>query len=203
MLQETFLELIGKYSDDNAFHTNCWNELANHYNSKNRYYPNLQHLANMLQELIPIKQKVQKLDSFLFSIYYHDVVYQATRSDNEYQSALLFKKRIAQTNFSNIEHCFQQIEATKTHEPSEDHDTNILLDIDLSILGQDQNTYQEYTQQIRQEYRIYPNFLYQKGRRKVLIKMLAQDKIYKTHYFINKYEAQARDNIKQELEQLS
>ena len=180
----------------------CWEEIAVCYNAKNRHYHNLQHLENMLHELEVAKQEVQKMDSLLFSIYYHDIVYQATRSDNEYQSALLFKKQISQTNFKNIEYCFLQIEATKTHEQSKDHDTNILLDIDLSILGQSQNIYKKYCQQIRQEYRIYPNLLYRRGRKKVLAKMLENTSIYKTATFIEKYEKQARENIALELNTL-
>ncbi|MEM6700092.1 MAG: hypothetical protein AAF599_16940, partial [Bacteroidota bacterium] len=165
MLQEVFLDLIGRYSDDSTFNMQCWQEIADHYSAKNRHYHNLQHIENMLEELEEVKQEIQQMDSLLFSIYYHDIIYQATRSDNEYQSALLFKKRISQTKFEYIEYCFQQIEATKKHQESDDYDTNILLDVDLSILGKNQAIYEKYCQQICQEYKIYPKFLYRKGRK--------------------------------------
>ena len=127
MLQEVFLDLIGRYSDDSTFNIQYWQEIADHYSAKNRHYHNLQHIENMLEELEEVKQEIQQMDSLLFSIYYHDIIYQATRSDNEYQSALLFKKRISQTKFEYIEYSFQQIEATKKHQESDDYDTNILL----------------------------------------------------------------------------
>lgn len=203
MLQGQFLDLIGKYSNDDTFNARCWKEIATNYNSKSRYYHNLRHLENMLQELEIVKQEIQQMDNVLFSIYYHDIIYKPTKSDNEYQSALFFKKRITQTDFEEIEYCFRQIEATKTHEKSEDKDTNILLDIDLSILGQRQDIYEEYCQQIRQEYRIYPNFLYRKGRSKVLRKMLASSSIYNTPIFQEKYEKQARENLEEELDGLT
>lgn len=202
MLKERFFDLISKYCDDPTFNTRCWEEITKCYTAKNRYYHNLQHLENMLQELEMVKQEVKHMDSLLFSIYYHDIVYQATRSDNEHQSALLFKQQISPTNFNNIEYCFLQIEATKAHERSEDYDTNILLDLDLSILGKSQAIYKKYCQQIRQEYRIYPNMLYRRGRKRVLAKMLEHSSIYKTTTFIEKYEKQARANIALELNQL-
>lgn len=202
MLQKQFLDLISKYSKNTSFNDECWREIATHYSSKDRHYHNLKHLENMLQELEEVKQDVREMDSILFSIFYHDIIYKATKSDNEYQSALLFKKRISQTNFKQIEYCFQQIEATKAHDLSEDSDTNLLIDIDLSILGQNWEVYETYCQQIRQEYRIYPNFMYRKGRKKVLAKMLEQNQIYKTPYFIERYESFARVNMRRELEQL-
>ncbi|MEM8523447.1 MAG: hypothetical protein AAGG68_02330 [Bacteroidota bacterium] len=202
MLKKRFLDLIGNYSNDLSFNMECWEEIAAHYCSKPRHYHNLQHLEDMLQELETVKQDVQEMDSILFSIFYHDIIYKATQSDNEYQSALLFKKRISKTNFEHIEYCFQQIEATKMHQLSEDRDTNFLIDIDLAVLGQEWKTYEEYCQQIRREYRIYPNFMYRKGRKKVLEKILGQDQLYKTPYFFARYEAQARKNMEREVLQL-
>ncbi len=47
-------------------------------------------------------------------------------------------------------------------------DINYLLDADLSVLGKDRETYLVYTQMIRKEYSIYPDFLYKPGRKKFL-----------------------------------
>ncbi|MCK7556860.1 hypothetical protein MKQ70_18295 [Chitinophaga sedimenti] len=59
--------------------------------------------------------------------------------------------------------------ATKTHgDTAVDSDLSYLLDIDLGILGAPLMSYVEYTRQIRQEYRIFPDLLYNPGRKKVL-----------------------------------
>lgn len=92
--------------------------------------------------------------------------------------------------------------ATKNHELSADNDTNYLLDADLAILGQTLDDYQKYTEQIREEYSIYPDFMYNSGRKKVLNYFLDMDEIYKTPYFKKNYEQKARVNIKNDLSEL-
>jgi len=47
-----------------------------------------------------------------------------------------------------------------------------------------------------------PDFIYNQGRQKVLKHFLAMNQIYKTDYFFNKYESQARTNLNIELEKL-
>lgn len=77
--------------------------------------------------------------------------------------------------------------------------TNYLLDVDLSVLGKDTQTYLGYTKQIRKEYSIYPDFLYNLGRKKVLQHFLELENIFKTEDFRDKYESQARKNIEFEI----
>ena len=202
MLKEKFLKLIRKYSDNKDYNLECWDEIEQHYTSKSRYYHNLEHLENMLNELEKVESQIQELDTLLFTIYYHDIVYKPTKSDNEHQSALLFEKRISQTSFPNLDACKTQIELTKEHQLATDEDTNFLLDIDLSVLGKSPKEYKQYSDNIRKEYRIYPDFMYRKGRLKVLKNMLALDSIYKTEFFKRAYEYQARENLKLEISKL-
>src|SRR5690554_3729785 len=102
MIKEKFLSLLKKYSDNELYNVECWTEIETQYSSKKRYYHNLIHLENMLNELNDVKSQVKDLDTLLFAIYYHDIIYDATKSDNEHQSALLFEERIAETTFVNI-----------------------------------------------------------------------------------------------------
>ncbi|MBC9798565.1 HD domain-containing protein [Sinomicrobium weinanense] len=203
MVKETFLNLIKKYSDNEDYNLECWNEIEQNYSSKSRHYHTLEHLHNMLSELNGIKPQIEHLDAFLFSVFYHDVIYRPTKKDNELQSAIVFDKRISKTTFQSIEKCVQQIKATKEHKLSSDRDTNFLLDIDLSILGKPTTEYQVYCRNIRKEYKIYPDFMYRKGRKNVLKNLLNLDSIFKTEFFKAKYENQAKENIINELNQLS
>lgn len=96
----------------------------------------------------------------------------------------------------------QMIIDTEKHEVSKDADTNFLLDIDLTILGSQPLVYQQYCQQIREEYRIYDDEAYRTGRKQVLVHLISQNNIYKTEYFQNKYEDQAIFNLNIELASL-
>jgi predicted metal-dependent HD superfamily phosphohydrolase len=203
MLQQKFFNLIEKYSGNKQFNEKCWFEIERNYTHKSRHYHNLKHLEAMFFELENSNLKVDQLETLQFSIFYHDIIYNSLKSDNEYQSALLFSKRISNTTFPYLEECKTQIELTKAHLKSDVDDTNILMDLDLSILGKSSGEYEIYRKNIRKEYHIFPNFLYHLGRKKVLKSLLNQDTIYKTEVFQQKYEAQVKINLKRELDNLS
>ena len=56
--------------------------------------------------------------------------------------------------------------------------------------------------QIRKEYSIYPDFLYNPGRKKALEHFLEHKFIFQTEEFRTQYETKARENIKREIELL-
>lgn len=201
-LRQIFLDLISKHSNNEILKTDYWKEIEKSYSQNSRKYHNLIHLENMILELENVKDEISDYDSLLFSIFYHDTIYKATSKDNEEKSAEIAKIRLKKLNIPNdkIIRIYNQILATKSHKKSEDSDTNFLLDADLAILGQDWKIYENYTQQIRKEYSIYPDFMYKTGRKKVLIHFLEFEEIFKTDNFKGKYEEKARENIQRELE---
>ncbi|WP_235594451.1 hypothetical protein [Leptospira noguchii] len=101
-------------------------------------------------------------------MYYHDVIYDVSKNDNEEKSASLAEKRLHSISFheKKISNCKSQILATKAHLQSNDPDTNLFTDADLSISGQDWNIYSKYYKNIRMEYSIYTDEKYYKGRKK-------------------------------------
>ena len=200
-LNSIFSNLISKFSNNENLKLDYWQEIEKLYSQKNRKYHNLAHLENMILELENVKEEISDYDVMLFSVFYHDIVYKATSKDNEEKSAEIAKKRLEKINISNerIIKIYNQILATKSHKKSDDSDTNFLVDADLAILGKDWNVYENYVHQIRKEYSIYPDFLYNPGRKKILTHFLKFDEIFKTDYFKEKYEKMARENIKKEI----
>jgi predicted metal-dependent HD superfamily phosphohydrolase len=192
-----------RYTIQEDYILECWTEIEDYYSSELRYYHNLVHIVNMLSELKSIENDVKEKDTLLFSIYYHDIIYSTSNSDNEFRSAMLFMKRIERTSFKQVEKSVQQIESTKEHKLAKDNDINILLDLDFSILGKSKTEYNEYSQNIRKEYKTYSDFEFRIGREKVLNEFLNLPSIYKTDYFKTKYETNARNNISLELNSLN
>jgi predicted metal-dependent HD superfamily phosphohydrolase len=205
LLQKTFTELLAKHTNDQHIIDLLWNEIESHYNSKDRHYHTLQHLDNLLAQLLEVKKDIQNWDATLFALYYHDIIYSVMRSDNEEKSAVLAEERMRSINVpeNTITECTAQILATKRHERSPISDINYFTDADLSILGQDWETYLQYSGNVRKEYSVYPDLLYYPGRKKVLQHFLAMERIYKTWHFHSKLETQARRNMQRELESLS
>ncbi len=204
MLKETFIGLLKNYTDNDRLTNELWTEIEKNYSSKKRYYHTLQHLENLLVQLTDVKGEIQNWNTILFTLYYHDIVYNSLKSDNEEKSAELAEKRMKEISVSidTIELCKQQILATKSHIKSTDSDTNYFTDVDLSVLGQPWETYSDYYKNVRKEYSIYPDFIYNPGRKRVLNHFLAMDRIFKTDFFYNKFELQAKQNLIHELNTL-
>jgi predicted metal-dependent HD superfamily phosphohydrolase len=137
----------------------------------------------------------------LFSLFYHDIIYNTTAKDNEEKSADTAAKVLKSIGYpeEKIIACQKQILATKSHIATGDNDTDLFTDADLSILGYPPEAYNIYTIQVRKEYAIYPDFLYNPGRHKVLEHFLNTKPLFKSAYFRQKYERQALDNILHEM----
>ena len=201
MLKETFIGLLTNYTDNDSLTNELWTEIEKNYTSKKRHYHTLQHLDNLLKQLTEVKDEIQNWNAILFTLYYHDIIYNSLKSDNEEKSAGLAEKRLKQISVSieTIELCINQILATKSHLKSTDSDTNYFTDADLSVLGQNWETYSLYYKNVRKEYSIYPDLVYNPGRKKVLKYFLSMNRIYKTDFFFCKFETQAKRNLTNEL----
>jgi predicted metal-dependent HD superfamily phosphohydrolase len=205
MFEQIFKEELVPLVSDKSLIEKLWSEVQSNYSKSNRYYHNLTHLNSLIEQLLPIKSQIEDWQTLTFSVAYHDIVYNTLRQDNEEKSAALAYDRLTRLNFPSIQKdkCKLQILATKQHHLSTNADTNYFIDADLSILGSDNNSYLKYIDQIRKEYRRFPDFLYKPGRRKVLTGFLEMKNIFKTKYFQDKYEKQAKINILDELKSLS
>ena len=182
-----------------------WEEIKSSYSKPARNYHNISHLDSLVSELLPIRERISDWLTVVFSIAYHDIIYNPLKGDNEEKSAIICQDRLSKLSISvtQIDKCFNQIIATKAHTLSVDQDTNFFTDADLSILAAAPDVYLNYTNMIRKEYKIFPDFVYRPGRIKVLQSFLNMQYIFKTEYFRDKYETQAIDNIKNEVKRLS
>ncbi len=203
-LKEIFSNLLINYTTNSSLINELWDEVEKNYSEKKRHYHTLQHLENLLITLTEVKSEIQHWESILFTLFYHDIIYTALKSDNEENSALLAEKRMQQLSVSNdiIERCKNQILATKSHSKSTDSDTNYFTDADLSVLGQPWEIYSLYYKNVRKEYAIYPDFIYNPGRKKVIQHFLSMNSIFKTDYFYNQFEKVAKENLMKELSYL-
>ncbi len=205
-LRSKWINLSSKYAEDEKITITFWDEILKHYTSNNRYYHNLYHIQNMLLQAEEHKSVIEDFDVLVFSIWYHDIIYKSTKKDNEEKSGLFAKKALKKLNIEEKrrENVQKLIISTKKHQIVLDNnqDNAFLLDFDLSILGADWETYKNYTHQIRKEYKIYPDFIYKLGRKKVLRHFLDRETLYFTKAYRLKFEYQARENLLKEIELL-
>lgn len=175
------------------------------YNSKSRYYHNWQHIEALLQELEAAKHLLLDYHTVIFAVFYHDAVYNVLKKNNETKSAELAILHLSKMGVPLIlqQQSTALILATQHHGVSSNNDCNYFTDADLSILGSPPTVYQRYVAAIRKEYVFFPDIVYNKGRQKVLHHFLQMERIFKTDFFAERYEAQARENMKWELSMFS
>lgn len=202
-LKNRFCTLLETYTANTSLIDDLWNNLEKRYSEKHRTYHNLKHLKELFDYFDFHHEQLENPNIVAFSIFYHDIIYNIWKKDNEEKSAdlaikVLSELQLSQSQF-NTTH--EQIIATKTHE-SNFNDSKFLIDFDLAILGQSEEIYQEYSQSIRKEYKLVPDFMYKKGRIKVLQHFINKKNIYKTAVFIASFEKNAKENLQGELNQL-
>jgi predicted metal-dependent HD superfamily phosphohydrolase len=91
---------------------------------------------------------------------------------------------------------------TADSQPPALHDTRVLLDADLAILGASEDRYARYARDIRAEYAWVSDADYRAGRARVLQHFLTLPRIYFTDVMFEEGEERARVNLRMELAQL-
>lgn len=175
------------------------------YTDKTRHYHNLDHIADCLDKLALYcgsteadSVSARELNAIELALWFHDAVYRPLRHDNEERSAEMAVRFLGVNQApSSLIHAVEKlILATKSHTNNHrDIDLQIMLDIDLSILGADAATFAKYEAGIRKEYHWVPALLYQKKRRSVLQSFLDMPRIYRSTLFHNLFEKAARANL--------
>jgi predicted metal-dependent HD superfamily phosphohydrolase len=204
MLEKAFYDLLTEYDISASTFTKLWQEIKSRHSEVHRHYHNLSHLNHLFQHINEVHSLLNNPQVALLSIFFHDIIYNPTKSDNEEQSALIAEKRLISISVPTqiIDQCTQMILATKSHKESLISDCNYFTDADLAILGSSQEYYSNYAKQIRQEYAMYDDKTYKAGRKKVLAHFLAMPRVFKTNWFYNKLEVQSRQNMKKEWQTL-
>jgi pantetheine-phosphate adenylyltransferase len=174
-------------------------DLVELYNAPGRYYHTIQHVVEMVKSLLMNSTTISLFDwrrrAMFYAALYHDIVYNPLAKDNEEKSVELFKEMAQDQHLTSeeVRYISALIMATKNHE-SDDESRNFFIDADLSILAAPEDRFNEYERQIRAEYSMAPDQIYNKGRAEFIDEMLARPTIFLTENYA-KYEDKARANL--------
>ena len=169
------------------------------YAEPQRHYHHLGHIAGSLTEL----DLHAPGDVFIEgAIWFHDVIYDPTRRDNETASIAWFLEETREWIHPDSSAGISRlIEATDFRiAAGGSPGIDLMIDIDLAILSAAPEDYDAYTRAIRFEYAHVPEEDFRIGRAKVMAHFLARP-IYRTNGFLSR-EDRARRNIQRELEKL-
>ena len=167
------------------------------YSEDHRYYHTFGHIKHCLSEFDEVKVLMDVPDELESAIWLHDIVYDTHAPDNEEKSAEFAKGLLSETACPELKVRKIQdlILITKHIRQPETPDAQLIVDIDLTILGYPPEIYNVYEKNIRKEYSWVSAEDYKIGRTKVLQSFLNRPSIYNTSSFKRIYERQARENI--------
>ena len=137
-----------------------------------------------------------------YAIWWHDAVYDPTRSDNEAVSAEMAREDLAGLGESEAvaNEVARLILLTKGHTVDpDDLIGGLLVSIDLAVLGGSPEAYDAYAAGVRIEYGFVPDDAFQAGRARVMQHFLDAAAIFPDLAFRARLEDRARRNIAREL----
>lgn len=181
-----------------------FDELLARYGEPHRRYHTLVHVDACLGLLDWYRGSAQHPERIELALWFHDAVYDPRANGNERQSAELARARLGSLGvplgaLSEIE---AHVLATQSHQ-AVDPDAELLLDLDLSILGARSHAYARFEREVREEYAHVPDAQFRAGRSAILRGFLARPEIYRTRTLREEFEARARKNLEQRLLELT
>ncbi len=170
-----------------------------------RYYHTIQHIVHCLGGLECWKEIPCSRSSAELAIWYHDLVYDPKRHDNEQVSAAILEEHAAFLDLDPwiVTEARGAILAT-THKVAPISNTaKLVVDLDLDILRVPEPRFDEYERQVREEYGFIDDATWILGRSRVLQSFLDRDWIYSTPTYRKLFEGDARANLKRSIVRLA
>lgn len=177
--------------------------LCRAYAEPQRHYHSQQHLRECLTQSGEIERLADDPGEVLIALWFHDAVYDTHARGNEAASADWARDIVAAAGGREAaDRVHALVMSTEHHAVPTTRDAQVLVDVDLSILGADAARFDEYERQVREEYRHVPELLFRTKRRSVLQGFLARPRLYNTEAFVSRLEARARQNLHRSIERL-
>lgn len=179
--------------------------LESHYEQAARKYHTTRHINECLAILDRARHPEASNPLIEYALWFHDAIYNTFSRQNEERSADAAVRVLERSGrpAADCDLVRALILATRHGAQPSEPPLQLLVDVDLAILGADADRYAEFELQIRAEYWWVPTTLYRKQRGAILHSFVMRASIYSTHEFRERYERQARNNIAWGLEQLS
>jgi len=222
--KKMFFEITKKYVDDKKKIEKIYNDVIKRYSEKGRHYHDMNHIYTMCNLLKKNKKKFKGMEYewIFFAIVFHDIIYNPKKGGNEAASSVYFRKIVLKyfdisksMLGNNIEQLVNDAYFTNfvskaimatIHKglfmDSISPTIKLMLDFDLSVLSGTKKEYEEYASNIRKEYKMFPDKVYNHGRALVLQSFLSKNKIYLSKEFKSR-EKKARKNIENEIKKLT
>lgn len=179
-------------------------ELMEAWGEPHRRYHDLDHLEDCLmlaRELAHLAAHPRALE---VALAFHDAVYDPRALDNEARSAAWAGRALREHGASDevAERVAALVMSTRDH-AAESGDEALLSDIDLSVLGADEEGYAHFERGVAEEFAWVAHEQYRAARRRVLEGFASRARIFRTEEMHARFEARARENLARAIADLS
>jgi predicted metal-dependent HD superfamily phosphohydrolase len=176
-------------------------DVLRRYSEPHRHYHTHQHLVECFEKVHEIIALAEHPAEVKIGLWFHDVIYDTHRHDNEERSAAWARNaaRDLGAGVESAQRIYDLIVFTRHAVEPAGIDSQVLVDADLSILGAQPARFQQYEAQVRSEYGWVPDATFRSVRAQILKQFLDRPHVFCTALFRDRYEAQARRNLHQSL----
>lgn len=180
-------------------------KLIKAYHESHRKYHTEQHLIECLLLAEQYRHLAVEPGEVEIALWFHDAVYDFKNRDNEEKSADWAIQEMDKVGIASerIERVRKNILATSHAFIPSTLDEKLVVDIDLSILGQNPIHFKEYENKIREEYSWVSEYTFCKKRWEILANFLTRSPLYHIPELQKLFEVQARINLVNSLRLLS
>jgi predicted metal-dependent HD superfamily phosphohydrolase len=178
-----------------------WAAVVAAWGEPHRRYHDLGHLAAVLGLVGELAAAAVDPDAVRLAAWYHDVVYDPRRGDNEGVSAERARAGLrGLVPPERVEEVVRLVLLTAGHDPAPD-DANgaVLCDADLAVLAAPPGAYAAYASAVREEYGHLSDAEFTAGRTAVLEHLLALPALYRLPALAAEWTPRARANLAAEL----
>lgn len=194
-------QALGVTATNNAPNDALCAELQRRYGEPQRHYHTMQHLGECLAWFEREKALAERPGEVALALWFHDAVYDVHAHDNEARSADWARQalRAAGAGDAAADRVHALVMATRHDAVPEGRDAELLIDIDLSILGAERARFDEYEQQVGAEYAFVPLEVRLPRRREILQRFLDRPALYATPRMHALLEVRARLNLQRSI----
>jgi predicted metal-dependent HD superfamily phosphohydrolase len=188
---------LGASSVAPAWYDALYDELLAGYAGPQRHYHTAQHLDECFAQFDGARVLAEHPAEVELALWFHDAIYQPRRTDNEAKSAEWARTSALAAGVAAdaAGRVHSLVMATRHEAVPQGRDQEVLVDVDLSILGALPTRFDEYERQVREEYSWVPGPIFRRTRRGILQGFLDRPEIYSTGPFKARLEAAARANL--------
>lgn len=177
-------------------------EVARSYGEGHRRYHTPEHVEHCLDQFDAARPLMDDPDSVELALWYHDIIYDVVRRDNEARSADLFEQRAREGMSAERVRTVRDLIMVTVHSrvlPAS-ADEGYMVDIDLSSFGLPWERFLVDSVAVRDEFGHLSDEEFYARQRNFLVALLEREHFCCTSFFRARHEDQARKNIARYLE---